>query len=50
MLTRGGTVRLQIHSNFDMVDFVQVVSDRIGQLAGLDEDTSTGSASRCASR
>jgi serine/threonine-protein kinase RsbW len=39
MLTRGGTVRLQIHSNFDMVDFVQVVSDRVGQLAGLDEDT-----------
>jgi serine/threonine-protein kinase RsbW len=38
MLTRGGTVRLQIHSNFDMVDFVQVVSDRVGQLAGLDED------------
>jgi serine/threonine-protein kinase RsbW len=38
MLTRGGTVRLQIHSNFDMVDFVQVLSDRIGQLAGLDED------------
>ena len=39
MLNRGGTVRLQIHSNFDMVDFVQVVSDRVGQLAGLDEDT-----------
>jgi serine/threonine-protein kinase RsbW len=39
MLKRGGTVRLQIHSNFEMVDFVQVVSDRIGQLAGLDEDT-----------
>jgi serine/threonine-protein kinase RsbW len=38
MLKRGGTVRLQIHSNFDMVDFVQVVSDRVGQLAGLDED------------
>ena len=38
MLTRGGTVRLQIHSNFEMLDFVQVVSDRIGQLAGLDED------------
>ena len=34
MLTRGGTVRLQIPSNFDMVDFVQVVSDRIGQMAG----------------
>lgn len=39
MLSRGGTVRLQIHSNFEMVDFVQVVSDRVGQLAGLDEDT-----------
>ena len=39
MLNRGGTVRLQIHSKFDMVDFVQVVSDRVGQLAGLDEDT-----------
>ena len=38
MVTRGGTVRLQIQSNFDMLDFVQVVSDRIGQLAGLDED------------
>ena len=38
MLTRGGTVRLQIHSNFQMLDFVQVVSDRMGQLAGLDED------------
>jgi serine/threonine-protein kinase RsbW len=38
MLTRGGTVRLQIHRNFEMLDFVQVVSDRIGQLAGLDED------------
>ena len=38
MLTRGGTVRLQIHSNFDMLDFVQVVSDRMGQLAGLSED------------
>ena len=38
MLTRGGTVRLQIHSRFDMVDFVQVVSDRVAQLAGLDED------------
>src|SRR5262245_10816574 len=39
MMKRGGTVRLQIHSNFEMVDFVQVVSDRIGQLAGLDDDT-----------
>ena len=39
MLTRGGTVRLQIHSNFDMLDFVQVVSDRVGQMAGMDDDT-----------
>jgi serine/threonine-protein kinase RsbW len=39
MLTRGGTVRLQIHSNFDMLDFVQMVSDRMGQLAGMDDDT-----------
>ena len=39
MLTRGGTVRLQIHSNFDMLDFVQVVSDRLGKMAGLDDDT-----------
>ena len=39
MLTRGGTVTLQIHSNFDMLDFVQVVSDRIGQMAGMDDDT-----------
>ena len=39
MLTRGGTVRLQIHSLFDMVDFVQVVSDRVGRIAGMDEDT-----------
>jgi serine/threonine-protein kinase RsbW len=38
MLTRGGTVRLQIHSHFELLDFVQVVSDRMGQLAGLDED------------
>jgi serine/threonine-protein kinase RsbW len=38
MLTRGGTVKLQIHSNFDMLDFVQLVSDRMGLLAGLDED------------
>src|SRR4051812_3449304 len=39
MLTHGGTVRLQIHSTFDMVDFVQAVCDRVGQLAGMDEDT-----------
>lgn len=39
MLSRGGLVRLQIHSNFEMVDLVQVASDRVGQLAGMDEDS-----------
>jgi len=39
MLTRGGTVRIQIHSSFDMLDFVQVASDHVGQIAGLDEDS-----------
>src|SRR5262245_33889884 len=39
MLTRGGTIRLQIHSKYEMVEFVQVVSDRIGHLTELDEDT-----------
>ncbi|HET7217262.1 MAG TPA: ATP-binding protein [Vicinamibacterales bacterium] len=38
MLTRGGTVKLQIHSDFDMLDAVQAVSDRLGQLGGFDED------------
>ena len=39
MLTRGGTVKLQIHSTFDMLDFVQLVSDRMAQMGGLDEDS-----------
>jgi len=39
MLTRGGTVMLQIHSQFEMLDFVQIVSDRLGQMADMDEDT-----------
>ena len=38
MLTRGGTIRLQIPSNFSMLDVIQVVSDRLGQIGGLDED------------
>jgi serine/threonine-protein kinase RsbW len=38
MLKRGGTVKLQVHSNFDMLDFVQMVSDRMAHLAGLDDD------------
>jgi serine/threonine-protein kinase RsbW len=38
MLTRGGTVKLQVHSNFDTLDFVQMVCDRMAHLGGLDED------------
>jgi len=39
MKIRGGLVRLQIPSVFDMLDLVQVLSDRMGQMAALDEDT-----------
>jgi serine/threonine-protein kinase RsbW len=38
MTVRGGLVRLQIPSLFDMVDVVQVLSDRMGQMAAFDED------------
>lgn len=31
-------VRLEFCSAFDMVDFVQIVSDHMGRIAGLDED------------
>ena len=31
-------VRLELPSNFDMLDIVQVVSDQMGRLGGLDED------------
>jgi serine/threonine-protein kinase RsbW len=33
------TVRIEFGSAFDMLDFVQVVSDHIGRMAGLDEDS-----------
>ena len=32
-------VRLEFTSTFEMLDFVQVVSDHVGQTAGLDDDT-----------
>lgn len=32
------TIRLEFESAFDMLDFVQVVSDYVGKLSGLDED------------
>lgn len=34
----GHSVRLEFHSTFDMLDFVQVVSEQLGRIAGLDED------------
>jgi serine/threonine-protein kinase RsbW len=38
MIQRASSVRLDFQSTFEMLDFVQVVSDHIGKLAGLDED------------
>jgi serine/threonine-protein kinase RsbW len=37
--TDGQTVRLDFRSAFDMLDFVQVVSDHVGRMAGLDEES-----------
>ena len=38
MSLRGGTVRLQIPSNFELLDVIQMASDRLAVLAGLDDD------------
>ena len=38
MTVPGGLVRLQIPSLFDMVDIVQVLSDRMSHMAAFDED------------
>lgn len=38
MTQTGSLVRLEIQSNFDMLDFVQLVSDHMGRVGGLDED------------
>lgn len=35
----GTIVRLELCSSFDVLDFVQVVSDHIGRMAGLDDDS-----------
>jgi serine/threonine-protein kinase RsbW len=35
---RHRIVRLQIRSTFEMLDFVQTVSDELGQLYGLDDE------------
>jgi len=37
-MPRGNTVRLDFHSTFDMVDFVQVVTDHVGRMVGLDDE------------
>ena len=37
-MTASPTIRLEFGSAFDMLDFVQVVSDYVGRLTGLDED------------
>jgi serine/threonine-protein kinase RsbW len=33
------TVRVDFHSAFDMLDFVQVVTDHVGRMCGLDEES-----------
>jgi serine/threonine-protein kinase RsbW len=38
MTENRSLVRLEIHSVFDMLDLVQLVSDHVSQLAGLDDD------------
>ena len=38
-MTHSHTVRIEFGSAFDMLDFVQVVSDYIGRMSGLDEDS-----------
>jgi serine/threonine-protein kinase RsbW len=37
-MTNGNSVHLDFHSTYEMLDFVQVASDHLGRLAGLDED------------
>ena len=37
-MTNGNSVRLDFHSTYEMLDFVQVASDHLGRLAGLDDE------------
>lgn len=39
MTAAAQTVRLDFYSTLDMLDLVQVVSDHVGRLSGLDEDS-----------
>jgi len=38
-MINGNRVRLDFHSSLDMLDFVQMVSDHIGRMAGLDDES-----------
>jgi serine/threonine-protein kinase RsbW len=38
-MTSGNSVRLDFHSSLEMLDFVQMVSDHIGRMAGFDDDS-----------
>ena len=38
-MTQGSSVRLDIRSSLDMLDLVQAVSDHIGRIARLDEES-----------
>jgi serine/threonine-protein kinase RsbW len=38
-MVNDSVVRLEFRSHFDMLDFVQVVSDEMGRLVGLDSDS-----------
>jgi serine/threonine-protein kinase RsbW len=37
-MSSGNTVRLDFHSGFEMLDFVQVVCDHLARMVGLDDD------------
>ena len=39
MQTDRHLIRLELPSSFEMLDLVQVLSDRLSSIAGLDEDT-----------
>src|SRR3954470_19661983 len=39
MILGAHTVRLDFYSTFEMLDVVQVVSEHLGRLAGLDDDS-----------
>jgi serine/threonine-protein kinase RsbW len=39
MALDGHLIRLEVPSSFDILDLVQLLSDRLSVLAGLDEDT-----------